>query len=101
MDGRDTVTHELLAGFPAGVLAADAELGALIAADELAFGTLDGAERYLGLAERATAAMPQARRAQAQLLLEIAGQVRRSFAPELPLAGSDVPGSCALARPGC
>jgi LuxR family transcriptional regulator, maltose regulon positive regulatory protein len=71
LDGRDAVTHELLAGFPAGVLAADAELGALIAADELAFGTLDGAERYLRLAERAAAAVPQARRAQAQLLLEI------------------------------
>jgi DNA-binding SARP family transcriptional activator len=65
LDGRDTVAHELLAGFPAGVLAADAELGALIAADELAFGTPDGVERYLGLAERAAAAVPQARRPQA------------------------------------
>jgi LuxR family transcriptional regulator, maltose regulon positive regulatory protein len=71
LDGRDTVTHDLLAGFPAGVLAADAELGALIAADELAFGTLDRAESHLSLAERAAAAVPQARRAQAQLLLEI------------------------------
>jgi LuxR family transcriptional regulator, maltose regulon positive regulatory protein len=70
LDGRATVAHELLAGFPAGVLAADAELGALIAADELAFGTLDGAERYLGLAERA-AAVPEDQRAQAQLLLGI------------------------------
>jgi DNA-binding SARP family transcriptional activator len=65
LDGRDTVAHELLVGFPAGVLAADAELGALIAADELAFGTLDEAERYLGLAQRAAAAVPQARRPQA------------------------------------
>jgi len=71
LDGQDAVTHELLTGFPASVLAADAELGALIAADELAFGTLDGAERHLGLAERAAAAVPAARRAQAQLLLGI------------------------------
>jgi len=71
LDGQDAVIHGLLAGFPARVLAADAELGALIAADELAFGTLDGAERHLGLAERAAAAVPQARRAQAQLLLGI------------------------------
>ena len=71
LDGQDAITHGLLAGFPAGVLATDAELGALIAADELAFGTLDEAERYLALAERAAAAVPQARRGQAQLLLGI------------------------------
>jgi LuxR family transcriptional regulator, maltose regulon positive regulatory protein len=71
LDGQDAVTHVLLASFPAPVLAADAELGALIAADELAFGTLDEAERYLGLAERAAAVVPEARGAQAQLLLGI------------------------------
>jgi LuxR family transcriptional regulator, maltose regulon positive regulatory protein len=71
LEGQDAITHALLAGFPARVLAADAELGAMIAADELAFGTLDGVDRYLGLAERAAAAVPPARRAQAQLLLGI------------------------------
>ena len=71
LDGQDAVTHQLLSGFPPGVLAADAELAALIAADELAYGTLDEAERYLGLAERATAAVAEARRAQARLLLGI------------------------------
>jgi DNA-binding SARP family transcriptional activator len=70
LDAQDAITHELLAGFPARVLAADAELGALIAADELAFGTLDGVERYLGLAERAAGAREDWR-AQAQLLLGI------------------------------
>jgi LuxR family transcriptional regulator, maltose regulon positive regulatory protein len=40
LDGQDAVTHRLLAGFPPGVLASDAELAALIAADELAYGTL-------------------------------------------------------------
>jgi LuxR family maltose regulon positive regulatory protein len=71
LDGQDAATHQLLAGFPPGVLAADAELAALIAADELAYGTLDEAERSLGLAERATEAVPESRRSQARLLLGI------------------------------
>ena len=71
LDGQDAVTHELLARFPASVLAANAGLAALIAADELAYGTLDGADRYLALAERATAAVPETRSTQAQLLLGI------------------------------
>jgi LuxR family transcriptional regulator, maltose regulon positive regulatory protein len=71
LDGQDAITHVLLAAFPPEVLAADAELAALIAADELAFGTLDEAERYLGLAEHAAGAVPPARLGQAQLLLGI------------------------------
>jgi LuxR family transcriptional regulator, maltose regulon positive regulatory protein len=71
LDGQDAITHELLARFPPCVLAAEAELAALVAADELAYGTLDGTDRYIGLAQRATAALPEARRAQAQLLLGI------------------------------
>ena len=71
LDGQDAVTHRLLAGFPPGALAANAELGVLIAADELAYGRLDRAERYLCLAERATAAVPDARRPRARLLAGI------------------------------
>jgi LuxR family transcriptional regulator, maltose regulon positive regulatory protein len=71
LDGQDATTHELLAGFPAGTRAADAELAALAAADELAYGSLEAAERYLGLAQREMASVPDARRAQAQLLLGI------------------------------
>ncbi|HYA49656.1 MAG TPA: LuxR C-terminal-related transcriptional regulator, partial [Streptosporangiaceae bacterium] len=71
LDGQDATTHELLAGFPAGTRAADAELAAPAAADELAYGSLEAAERYLGLAERAMVSVPDARRAQAQLLLGI------------------------------
>jgi LuxR family transcriptional regulator, maltose regulon positive regulatory protein len=63
------VIHELLAGFPAGQLAADAELAAVAAGDELARGSLEAAERYLGLAERAP--VPDGRAGQAQLLLGI------------------------------
>src|SRR5215470_17746539 len=52
LDGQAAVIHELLAGFPAQQLVADAELAAVAAGDELARGSLEAAERYLGLAER-------------------------------------------------
>ena len=71
LDGQAAVVHELLAGFPAGQLAADAELAAVAAGDELAQGSLEAAGRYLGLAERASASVPVGRRGQAQLLLGI------------------------------
>ena len=77
LDGQDATTHELLARFPSGVLTADTELAALVAGDELAYGTLEKADHYLGLAQSATAAVPEARRAQAQLLL---GMVRLGVA---------------------
>ena len=50
--GRTATVHALLTGFPAEARASDAELAALTAADELAHGSLEAAERYLGLAER-------------------------------------------------
>ena len=71
LDGQAATTHQLLVGFPAGTRAADAELAALAAADELAYGSLEAAERYLGLAQRGMASVPDARRVQAQLLLGI------------------------------
>ena len=73
LDGQAAVIHELLAGFPAGQLVGDAELAAVAAGDELARGSLEAAERYLGLAERASALVPGGRAGQAQLLL---GMVR-------------------------
>ena len=48
LDGQAATAHELLAGFPAEARAADAELAAVAAADELARGSLEAAERYLG-----------------------------------------------------
>jgi LuxR family transcriptional regulator, maltose regulon positive regulatory protein len=71
LDGQAATTHELLTGFPPSVRAADAGLAAVAAADELAYGSLEAAERYLALAERGTASVPDARRAQTQLLLGI------------------------------
>src|SRR5580704_11852703 len=77
LDGQAGTAHELLAGFPARVAAADAELAALAAADELARGSLAAAERYLGVAERGAASVPAGRRGQARVLL---GVVRLSLA---------------------
>jgi len=71
LDGQAATTHQLLAGFPAGIRTADAELAAVAAAEELAHGSLEAAERYLSLAERGMASVPDARRAQANLVLGI------------------------------
>jgi LuxR family transcriptional regulator, maltose regulon positive regulatory protein len=71
LDGQAGTVHELLAGFPAEATAADAELAAVAAADELAYGSLEAAERYLGSAERGSASVPDARHGQAQVLLGI------------------------------
>ena len=65
LDGQAATVHALLAGFPAGAPAADAGLAAVTAADELAQGSLEAAERYLRVAERGSA--PE----QTQLLLGV------------------------------
>ena len=52
LNGLGATAHELLARFPAGVIAGDAELAARRAGDELARGSLEEAERYLALATR-------------------------------------------------
>jgi LuxR family transcriptional regulator, maltose regulon positive regulatory protein len=69
LDGQAATVHGLLAGFPAEARAADAALAAVAAGDELAQGSLEAAGRYLGLAERASASVPEGRAGQAQLLL--------------------------------
>ncbi len=77
LDGQAGTAHELLAGFPARIAAADAELAALMAADELARGSLEAAERYLGVAEQGSASVPAGQRGQVRVLL---GVVRLSLA---------------------
>jgi LuxR family transcriptional regulator, maltose regulon positive regulatory protein len=69
--GLGGTAHEFLAGFPAGVIAADAELAARAAGDQLARGSLKEAERYLALAGRALGAVPAARRGRAQAVLAV------------------------------
>jgi LuxR family transcriptional regulator, maltose regulon positive regulatory protein len=90
LDGQGATTHELLAGFPPSARAADAELAAVAAADELARGSLEAAERYLDLAERGMASVPDARRAQAQLpLLGIARLLLARQRGDLPAVAEE------------
>jgi LuxR family maltose regulon positive regulatory protein len=92
LDGQSAAARELLAAFPAGAVAADAELTALVAFDELNRGSLEEAERYLARAAR----VPAERTARLQVLLAIVRlalarqrgdlpavveEVRRLFAP--------------------
>jgi LuxR family transcriptional regulator, maltose regulon positive regulatory protein len=74
LGGQAATVHVILAGFPAEATAADAELATVAAADELAQGSLEEAERLLGLAARRfeePASVPAGRRGQAHLLLGV------------------------------
>ena len=71
LNGLGATAHELLARFPAGVIAADAELAARMAVDELARGSLDEAERYLALATRGLESIPADRRGRSQVVLAV------------------------------
>ena len=67
--GLGGTVHELFARFPAAVIAADAELAAGAAGDQLARGSLAGAEQYLALSARALESVPAGRRGRAQAVL--------------------------------
>jgi len=58
LDGQTGTAREVLAAFPGGPAAADPELNALMAFDELRRGSLPEAERYLELAVRGLEAGP-------------------------------------------
>ena len=67
LDGRIATARELLSGLPSGLLAADAEVAVLAAADRRAAGLLQEAERYLALAERMSASVPKDRQYRFQI----------------------------------
>ena len=71
LDGQAATVHELLAGFPDQTRAADAELAVVAAADELAQGSLEAAERYLTLAGRHLASVPAGGGEYGRLLLGV------------------------------
>jgi LuxR family maltose regulon positive regulatory protein len=71
LDGQNATGQELLASFPAGVAAADAELTALIAGNELDNGSLEEAERQLALATRRSGSVPAERRRHFQVMLTV------------------------------
>ncbi len=72
LNGLGITAHELLDRFPAGVVAADAELAARMAGDQLARGSLEEAERYLVLATRGLESVPTQRRGRSQVVLALA-----------------------------
>ena len=69
--GLGATAHELLARFPADVIAADAELAARVAGDQLARGSLEEAERCLALATQALDSVPAGRRGRSQVVLAV------------------------------
>jgi LuxR family maltose regulon positive regulatory protein len=71
LGGLGGTVHELLTRFPAGVIAADAELAARVAGDQLARGSLEEAERCLALATRTLESVPAVRRGRAQVVLAV------------------------------
>ena len=96
--GLGGTAHELLARFPAGVIAADAELAARVAGVQLARGSLEEAERYLALATRKLGSVPAGRAGRAQAVLAVvrmrlarqrgdleavAGEAQRLLAPAM------------------
>src|SRR5262249_51999201 len=90
LDGQTATVHTLLARFPAGIREADAELAAVAAAHELEQGSLEAAERYLGLAERGSASVPEGRRGQALVLLGVVRLLLAWYQGNLPAVPEQV-----------
>ena len=89
LDGQDATTHDLLAGFPDDVRAADPELATLSAAAELAQGALRTAEQYLERADRESASVPGPRYEQAQLLQGITRLMLARRRGDLPTVAAE------------
>lgn len=70
-DGQVGIAHELLAGFPASVVAGDAGITALMAALDLDRGSLDEAERRLALAAAGSDTVPADRRGRFEVITTV------------------------------
>jgi len=71
LDGRLATARELLSRFPAGTISVNPELAVLEAAAARLGGSLDEAARYLRLAERTPAAVPEDRRRRYEIALSV------------------------------
>jgi LuxR family transcriptional regulator, maltose regulon positive regulatory protein len=89
LDGQAATAHELLAGFPAGVVAADVELTALTAAAEMRRGSLEEAERYLAAVTAVLASVPTGQRDRVQVLLVILRLFLARRRGDLPAAAQE------------
>jgi LuxR family transcriptional regulator, maltose regulon positive regulatory protein len=86
LDGQAATADELLAGFPAEVIAADAELTALLAARELNAGAFAAAERNLRLTAERSASVPADRRGHLQVALAMLRLTLAQLRGDLPVA---------------
>src|SRR5262249_57328757 len=66
--------RELLSGFPTGMITADPELAVLAGANARMAGSPQEAERYLGLALRRAASVPEHRRERFEIALALVRQ---------------------------
>jgi LuxR family transcriptional regulator, maltose regulon positive regulatory protein len=101
LGGQAATVHVILVGFPVDAVAADAGLATVAAADELAQGSLEAAERYLRLAERGLegpAAGPAGRRGRAQLLLGVVRLLLARQRGDLPAVAGEARRLQALAE---
>jgi LuxR family maltose regulon positive regulatory protein len=92
LGGQAATVHVILAGFPAEATAADAGLATVAAADELAQGSLEEAERFLGLAARrleGPGPVPAGRGGQAHLLLGVVRLLLARQHGNLPAAAEE------------
>jgi LuxR family transcriptional regulator, maltose regulon positive regulatory protein len=89
LDGQAAIVHELVAGFPVETHAPNPELAAVAAADELAQGSLETAERYVSLAERHAESVPADRREYARLLLGVVRLLLDRQRGNLPAVGEE------------
>ena len=71
LGGLGATAQELLARFPAAMIAGDAELAARMAGVELGRGSLDEAERYVVRATRALESGPSDRRERSRMVLAV------------------------------
>jgi LuxR family transcriptional regulator, maltose regulon positive regulatory protein len=71
LNGLGATAYELLAAFPAGVIAGNAELAARRAGVEVGRGSLEEAERYVVLATEKLASVPPDQRGRAQVVLAV------------------------------
>jgi LuxR family transcriptional regulator, maltose regulon positive regulatory protein len=96
---RDTV-HELLAGFPADLVTADAELTTLRAGGEITRGAPERAERDLERAAAGSASVPADRRGGFRLLLAVHWLRLARKRGDVPAAGAAAEELTALAESG-
>lgn len=71
LDGQGATAHELLSRFPAEAIAADPELAALKASDELARDSVEKGEPHLVRATRGLASLPEHRRGRFEVALAL------------------------------